>query len=197
MFNRPQTQIVWAFIVGGQQSRHSQADKEGFRPQPFWLGEPVLRDISETELHAPMSCFLRNVGFKEQPFCCPRFTATVTSDDVPLQSGFCMSVGRRMTSGCNSHLSCTPKWSKGFETNTAGQQILSERLFLGAIFTNGTGKGLNPLPDSSGALKLNAAYHNAMPALLWRIPCSHAAKCTHSLGRERQLDLLRYKLRVY
>ena len=53
-----------------------------------------------------------------------------------------------MTSGFNSHLSCTPKWSKRFETNTAGQQIFSEieRPFLGAIFTNGTialaGKGL-------------------------------------------------------
>ena len=70
----------------------------------------------------------------------------MTSDDVLRKVGSCMSVGRRMTSGFNSHLSCTPKWSKGFETNIDGQQIFSERLFLGAIFTNGTnalaGKGL-------------------------------------------------------
>ena len=43
-----------------------------------------------------------------------------------------------MISGFNFHLSCTPKWSKGFETNTAGQQIFSDRLLLGAMFTNGT-----------------------------------------------------------
>ena len=51
-----------------------------------------------------------------------------------------------MTSGFNFHLSCTPKWSNVFETNTAGQQSFCERLFLGATFTNGTnasaGKGL-------------------------------------------------------
>ena len=52
-----------------------------------------------------------------------------------------------MTSGYNPHFSCTPKWSEVFETNAAGQRSFSERLFLGAIFTNGTnafaGKGLN------------------------------------------------------
>ena len=39
-------------------------------------------------------------------------------------------------------------WSNVFETNTSGQQNCSERLFLRAIFTNGTyalvGKGLKP-----------------------------------------------------
>ena len=54
-----------------------------------------------------------------------------------------------MTSGFNPHLSCTPKWSKGLETNSAGQQIFPERLFLGTIFTNGTnalaGKGLSTM----------------------------------------------------
>ena len=54
------------------------------------------------------------------------------------QSGSCMSVGRRMTSGFNAHLSRAPKWNQGFETNTAGQQIFSERLFLGALVANAT-----------------------------------------------------------
>ena len=65
----------------------------------------------------------------------------------PLQGGSCISVGRRMTSCFNSHFSCTPNWSNVFETNTSGQQNFSERLFLEAVFTNGTnaltGKGLN------------------------------------------------------
>ena len=52
-----------------------------------------------------------------------------------------------MTSCYNSHFSCTPKWSNVFETSTSGQQNFSERLFLEAIFANGTnalaGKGFS------------------------------------------------------
>ena len=51
-----------------------------------------------------------------------------------------------MTSCFNPHFSCTQNWSQVFETNTAGQQSIPERLFLKAIFTNGSnalaGKGL-------------------------------------------------------
>ena len=65
----------------------------------------------------------------------------------PSQSGSCTSEGCRMTSCFNSHFSCSLNRSNVFETNTSGQQkLLSERLFLEAIFTNGTnalaGKGL-------------------------------------------------------
>ena len=78
------------------------------------------------------------------------YTAIMTSDDVLCKVGSCMSVGHRMTSGFNSHLSCTPKLSKAFEMNPSSQQTFSERLFLGAIFTHGknalAGKGLRPLP---------------------------------------------------
>ena len=74
------------------------------------------------------------------------FTAIMPPEDVLRKIGSCMSIGRRMTSGYNPHFSCTPKWSEVFETHTAGQQSFSERLFLEAIFTNGTnalaGKGL-------------------------------------------------------
>ena len=49
-----------------------------------------------------------------------------------------MSVGRRVTSCLNSYFSCTPNWSKVFETNISGQQNLCESLFLEEIFTNGT-----------------------------------------------------------
>ena len=67
------------------------------------------------------------------------FTAIMTSDDVLRKvHGSYMSAARRVTSGFNSHVSCTARWSKVFETNTAGQQIFSERPILGAIFTNGT-----------------------------------------------------------
>ena len=44
-----------------------------------------------------------------------------------------MPVGQCMTSGFNSHLSCTPKWSKSFKMNAAGQQIFSEAV-LGSSF---------------------------------------------------------------
>ena len=68
-----------------------------------------------------------------------------------------MSVGRRMTSCFNSHFSCTPNWSKVFETNTSGQQNFCESVFLEGIFMYGTkalaGKGLSPAFDSAQSVR--------------------------------------------
>ena len=89
-----------------------------------------------------------------------------------------------MTSGFNFHLSCTPKWSKVFKTNTSGQQIFSERPFLGEIFTSGTnalaGKGLKEgfyysvlfkqHPDSFLVKELSllvAGFSASCPLVLW------------------------------
>ena len=82
-----------------------------------------------------------------------------------------MSVGSRMTSGFNSHLSCTPKWSKRFETNTAGQQIFSE-----------TGKGLTCPKNTASQQALNKAKFkitDKSQVFLFRRPSHWAGRVTH------------------